>query len=141
MSKRFAPGVNRMPSCPRGSKTTPLETGGGFRSSGNFQLVYLVQNPGQDAFPGESILHGRAHFCPGVWFSGNRGKKRSARKRSCVPNLKVAGFTQTELHPAPVQAAAVIFPIAPRAPRRSTWDGERQFLPRPRLFSAFRRSA
>jgi len=141
MSKRFAPGFNRMPSCPRGSKTTPLEMGGipVFRQLST--CLSFVQNPGQDAFPGESILHGRAHFCPGVWFSGNRGKKRSARKRSCVPNLKVAGFTQTELHPAPVQAAAVIFPIAPRGPRRSTWDGERQFLPRPRLFSAFRRSA
>jgi len=75
MSKRFAPGVNRMPSCPRGSKTTTLEMGAipVFRQLST--CPSFVQNTGQEGYPRESILHGRAHFCPGVWFSGNREKK------------------------------------------------------------------
>ncbi len=100
MSKRFAPGVNRMPSCPRGSKTTPLEMGG-------IPVFRQLSNCLSCAKSWSGCLSRRIHLArqgallPGGVVLGESGKKKERSKALLRTQFEGRGFHSNRASPSP----------------------------------------
>jgi hypothetical protein len=85
MSKRFAPGVNRMPSCPRGSKTTPLQMGGDSGLQATFNLSILCKIRVRMPFPENPSCTAGRTFARGCGSRGIGEKKGALESAPAYP--------------------------------------------------------